>query len=123
MRRSHNPSAIVYLMLVILTGLLLGYDPGTPRGPHADVGDKWDLWIGGPHLRGANIWQAIVIPELDGSEFKGPGPVGPPYAQEDFDRLLKQMVKDRKFVAQLIDRLTVLEGFVEEVGKMAKTIE
>jgi len=75
------------LMLVILTGLLLGYDPGTPRGSHANVGDKWDLWTGGPHLRGANIWQAIVIPEVDGLQFKGPGPVGPPYAQEDFNRL------------------------------------
>ncbi len=48
---------------------------------------KWALWVNGPHLRGANIWQAIVVPELDGLEFKGPGPVGPPFSQEDFDRL------------------------------------
>jgi cysteinyl-tRNA synthetase len=54
-------------------------EPATP--------DKWALWVDGPHLRGANIWQAVVIPELDGLEFKGPGPVGPPYSQEDFDRL------------------------------------
>ncbi len=49
--------------------------------------DKWSLWVNGPHLRGANIWQAVVIPNLDGLEFKGPGPVGPPYTQEDFNRL------------------------------------
>ncbi|RME99796.1 MAG: hypothetical protein D6768_14255 [Chloroflexi bacterium] len=49
--------------------------------------DKFSLWVDGPHLRGANIWQAIVIPELDGLEFKGPGPVGPPFTQEDFNRL------------------------------------
>jgi hypothetical protein len=51
------------------------------------VADKWSLWVDGPHLRGANIWQAVVIPELDGLEFKGPGPVGPPYTQADFNRL------------------------------------
>ncbi|RME79507.1 MAG: hypothetical protein D6784_00620 [Chloroflexi bacterium] len=49
--------------------------------------DKWSLWTDGPHLRGANIWQAVVVPELDGLEFKGPGPVGPPFVQADFDRL------------------------------------
>ena len=87
MRRSHNASARVHLVLIILTGLLLGCVLGTPRGLHADVGDKWDLWTGGPHLRGANTWQAIVISEVDGLEFKGPGPVGPPYSQEDFYRL------------------------------------
>lgn len=49
---------------------------------------KWDLWSSDETLlRGANISQAIVILELDGPTFKGPGPVGPPYTQEDFDRL------------------------------------
>jgi hypothetical protein len=55
--------------------------------PGADLQDKWGLWANGTQLRGANIWQAIVIPELDGLEFKGPGPVGPPYSQDDFNRL------------------------------------
>jgi len=49
--------------------------------------DKWNLWVNGPHLRGANIWQAIVIPKLDGLEFKGSGAVGPPFTQADFDAL------------------------------------
>ncbi len=49
--------------------------------------DKWALWTGGTQLRGANIWQRRVYPELDGTEFLGPGPVGPPYVQSDFDDL------------------------------------
>jgi hypothetical protein len=49
--------------------------------------DKWSLWTNGPQLRGANIYQRRVFPELDGTEFYGPGPFGPPYEQEDFDRL------------------------------------
>lgn len=49
--------------------------------------DKWNLWVDGPHLRGANIWQRIVIPDLDGLDFLGSGYVGPPYTQADFDRL------------------------------------
>ena len=49
--------------------------------------DIWKLWKGGTHLRGANIYQRRVYPELDGSVFMGSGVVGPPYIQEDFDRL------------------------------------
>jgi len=49
--------------------------------------DKWTLWSGGTHLRGANIYQRRVYPELDGPDFYGPGPVGPPYKQADFDAL------------------------------------
>ncbi len=48
---------------------------------------KWALWIGGTHLRGANIYQRRVYPELDGAEFMGSGSVGPPYTQEDLDQL------------------------------------
>ncbi|MFQ6093285.1 MAG: hypothetical protein ACE5OR_11540, partial [bacterium] len=50
------------------------------------VVDKWALWNQGTQLRGANIYQRRVYPELDNG-FLGPGPVGPPYSQEDFDRL------------------------------------
>ena len=51
------------------------------------VADKWWLWVNGTQLRGANIWQRIVIPELDGPEFLGSGYIGPPYTQTDFDNL------------------------------------
>ena len=49
--------------------------------------DKWELWTEGTHLRGANIYQRRVYPELDGTTFMGPGPVGPPYMQQDLDQL------------------------------------
>ncbi|MDP8219073.1 MAG: endo alpha-1,4 polygalactosaminidase [Candidatus Theseobacter exili] len=49
--------------------------------------DKWKLWSGKTLLRGANIYQRHVYPELDGPTFLGPGPLGPPYIQKDFDRL------------------------------------
>lgn len=57
--------------------------------PPATVGqiDKWALWTGGTQLRGANIYQRRVYPELDGPDFMGRGPVGPPYTQADFDAL------------------------------------
>jgi len=38
-------------------------------------------------LRGANVWRRRVYPELDGTKFLGPGPLGPPYTQADFDAL------------------------------------
>ncbi len=55
---------------------------------------KWALWVaeGGPHLRGANIYQRRVFPALDGPTFMGPGPLGPPYTQADFDALTAQGV-------------------------------
>jgi hypothetical protein len=48
--------------------------------------DLWDL-RNGPHLRGANIYQRRVYRELDGPNFAGSGSVGPPYNQEDLNRL------------------------------------
>jgi len=48
---------------------------------------KWFLWTGGTQLRGANIWQRIVVPKYDGNEFLGDSYIGPPYAQSDFDAL------------------------------------
>jgi hypothetical protein len=62
--------------------------PPTAAPPAGQAGfDEWALWVDGPHLRGANVYQRRIYPELDGAEFAGPGPVGPPYTQEDFDRL------------------------------------
>jgi len=49
--------------------------------------DKWSLWTEGPLLRGANIYQRRIYPELDGADFMGPGPVGPPYTQADLTAL------------------------------------
>jgi len=66
-----TPVATTYLPLVSRAG-------GT---------DKWALWTGPTQLRGANIYQRRVYPELDGPDFYGPGPVGPPYTQADFDAL------------------------------------
>jgi hypothetical protein len=51
------------------------------------VVDKWSLWADGTQLRGANIWQRVVVPWVDGDEFLGDGHVGPPFVQEDLDRL------------------------------------
>ncbi len=57
-----------------------------PPGTSASF-DEWSLWASGTQLRGANVWQRIVVPELDGPEFLGSDHVGPPYTQADFDRL------------------------------------
>ncbi len=48
---------------------------------------KWALWTGGTQLRGANVYQRRVYTELDGADFMGPGPVGPPFTRQDFDNL------------------------------------
>ena len=66
-----TPAVTVYLPLVSRAG-------GT---------DKWALWTGPTQLRGANVYQRRVYLELDGPDFFGPGPVGPPYTQADFDAL------------------------------------
>jgi hypothetical protein len=48
---------------------------------------KWQLWSEGARLRGANIYQRRVYPELDGPTFMGAGAIGPPFTQADFDKL------------------------------------
>jgi len=48
--------------------------------------EKWALWTEGTRLRGANIYQRRVYPELDDG-CMGSGPVGPPHTQRGFDRL------------------------------------
>ncbi len=56
--------------------------------PHdPSIQTKWDLWNSQTHLRGANIYQRHVHPNVDGPTFFGPGPIGPPFTQSDFDRL------------------------------------
>ena len=50
---------------------------------------KINLWKDKTKLRGANIYQRQVHIELDGETFMGSNYVGPPYVQEDFDKLSK----------------------------------
>ena len=105
---NYNKNSAARIVLILLLGLVLACAFGLPGAedetpttvPPTEVlvatptcalaepvADKWALWVDGPHLRGADIYQRRVYPELDGPEFMGPGPVGPPYTQEDFDRL------------------------------------
>ena len=72
--------------ILTFTPVATTYLPIVSNGSSLDIG-KWALWAGTTQLRGANIYQRRVYPELDGSEFMGPGPVGPPYTQADFDAL------------------------------------
>ncbi|MBN2306126.1 MAG: cellulase family glycosylhydrolase [Anaerolineae bacterium] len=60
-----------------------------PYGNVPDVAayDKFVLWTGPTQLRGANVWQRVVFPAFDGPEYLGQGHVGPPYTQDDFNRL------------------------------------
>jgi hypothetical protein len=66
-----------------------GAEPGPETVPLPAAGefDKFALWTGETQLRGANIWQRVVVPSVDGLEFLGSDRVGPPYTQADFDRL------------------------------------
>jgi hypothetical protein len=50
------------------------------------IHSKWDLWAHGTCLRGANLWQKVIRPEFDGDSL-GTDAVGPPYSQDDLDRL------------------------------------
>jgi len=54
----------------------------------ASLPEDWKgrLWTHGSLLRGANIYQRRVYHELDDGSM-GPGPLGPPFTQEDFNRL------------------------------------
>ncbi|MEA3346097.1 MAG: right-handed parallel beta-helix repeat-containing protein, partial [Chloroflexota bacterium] len=95
--------------------------------------DKWSLWTGGTRLRGANIWQRRVYPELDGTTFLGSGSVGPSYTQEDFDRLAALganyvnishpglFTEDPPYVLgqDIRDNLDNLLGMIEQAGMFA----
>ncbi len=66
-----------------------GDKPDSPpfTSPSAGDVDPWDLWSSGTQLRGANIYQRKVYPELDGDDFMGTDIVGPLYIQDDFEKL------------------------------------
>ncbi|NPA26270.1 MAG: glycoside hydrolase family 5 protein [Chloroflexi bacterium] len=62
---------------------------GPPPSPTATPNFAMRLWQEG-QVRGANVYQRRVYPELDGTTFYGPGPFGPPYTQADLDALAAQ---------------------------------
>jgi hypothetical protein len=61
----------------------------TGKSSNAVEGDKWNFWSGGTILRGANVYQRLVYTEVDGTDFMGKGPLGPPYTQDDIDALAR----------------------------------
>jgi hypothetical protein len=65
--------------------LLVGDDATSQSSSMAEF-DKFALWTNGTQLRGANIWQRVVVPKIDG-DFLGSDHVGPPFTQEDLNRL------------------------------------
>ncbi|MFQ5574557.1 MAG: hypothetical protein ACE5E0_02900, partial [Terriglobia bacterium] len=63
-----------------------GSKTGEAGSSSPEIREKWDLWTSGTLLRGANVYQRLTYPRLDRG-FNGPGPLGPPYTQRDFDKL------------------------------------
>jgi len=51
-----------------------------------NVKEKIHLWNRGTYLRGVNIWQKVIVEDFDGDAF-GTDVVGPPYPQENLDKL------------------------------------
>ncbi|MBM3122939.1 MAG: glycoside hydrolase family 5 protein, partial [Chloroflexi bacterium] len=65
-------------------------EPESERAPVEELpasADKWSLWTHGTQLRGANLWQRIVVPEVDGPDFLGSGYIGPPVEPSDLEAL------------------------------------
>lgn len=84
---------LVCSMLLLITPTSVSAQQGARNGDLArqdPAAEDWKiaLWdvTSGPHLRGANIFLGRVDAVLDRS-YRGPGPIGPPYDQEDFDSL------------------------------------
>jgi len=80
-------SAVLLLLAIYLLVMMLS--TGCAQRQQDDVVslDVWSLWEDGTLLRGANIYQRRVYPELDGDDFMGSGPTGPPYTREDLAAL------------------------------------
>ena len=70
------------LALMVLVFPALAFAECTPAAVHS----KWDLWAKGTCLRGANLWQKVIVAALDGDEL-GPEVVGPTYDQANLNKL------------------------------------
>ncbi len=66
--------------------LAIGCSGGSTPDDGGDTLDKLALWTEGTQLRGANIHQRRIYPELDGDAF-GTGLFGLPFQQSDLDAL------------------------------------
>jgi hypothetical protein len=94
-------TARIRAIFIILTVILVPWTVGCPWafsvGTSDETGDtsettvtsKWCLWSKGKtYLRGANIWQRTTeLTDVYGVGTLGDGTVGPPFTQDDFDRL------------------------------------
>jgi len=88
--RRYSAMSLCHLLAACLAvgGAALTVSCGTLRiAQLAETEHKWSLWTQGTRLRGANIYQRRVYPELDGTNVLGPGPVGPPFTASDFEHL------------------------------------
>ncbi|HWL95289.1 MAG TPA: cellulase family glycosylhydrolase [Phycisphaerae bacterium] len=72
---------------VLFVPILVIQISGTCPPPDPLPLDKFTLWSDGANVRGANIYQRRVYQEVDGADFLGPGPFGPPYTQENLNQL------------------------------------
>jgi len=75
----------IVLSLFILISLITC----NTKQENSDLFLKISLWQNKTNLRGINIWQKKIDPEVD-ENFVGPGKVGPPFTQEDFN-ILREM--------------------------------
>ena len=76
---------VLFASLVLL---ISGCNGGGSEGQSQTTTSKWSLWSSGSTtLRGANIHQRRIYPDIDGTVWLGPGPLGAPYTQADFDNL------------------------------------
>ncbi len=74
-------SAAAIALIAVLTGAQQAPWPAAQQP--LPVMTKWDLWSRDTVLRGANIYQRRIYPELDKGG-TGPGVMGPPYTPADF---------------------------------------
>ena len=80
-------AAILFFIVLMQSSVLLTQQATGNQSSRLSE-NKWKLWSKGTKLRGANIWQRKVVPDLD-YDFLGEGYIGPPYTQEDFNKLSK----------------------------------